>query len=87
MKIHMSKSRALSPLPFAGKHDYYLQYLGFLPGNKLGSQIKGLESKFDKNILVPTFSSFAAIDNEGHFRKKLTRFSSLAAFLGTMPTF
>ena len=49
--------------------------------------------KFDKvvwncwNILVPTFFSFAAIDRKGDFRKILTGFSSLAAFLGTMPTF
>ena len=37
--------------------------------------------------MVPTFFRFAAIDNKGHFRIKLTGFSSLAAFLGTMPTF
>ena len=65
----------------------------FLPGNRVGSQIKGLESKFDKILcicktgLVRTFSSFAAIDHEGHFRKILTGFSSFAALLGTTPTF
>ena len=37
--------------------------------------------------MVPTFSSFAAIDNKGHFRKNLTGFSSLAVFLVAMPTF
>ena len=64
-----------------------------MPGNRVGSRIKGLESKFVKilyiykNILVPTSSSFAAIDYKGHFRKVLTRFSSLSAFLGTTPTF
>ena len=58
-----------------------------LPGNRVGSQIKGLESKFDKilqickKILVPTFSSFAAINQKGYFRKNLIGFSSLAAFL------
>ena len=37
--------------------------------------------------MVPTFSGFAATDHKGHFRKILTGFSSLAAFLCTKPTF
>ena len=37
--------------------------------------------------MVPTFSSFAAIDHKEHFRKNLTGFLNLAAFLGTTPTF
>ena len=37
--------------------------------------------------MVWKFSSFAAIDSKGHFRKKLTGFSNLAAFLVAMPTF
>ena len=75
--------------------------LATLPGNREGSQVKGLESKFGKSyfihtipgqlpvkkILIPTFSSFAATDHKGHFGKALTGFSSLAAFLGTTPTF
>ena len=65
----------------------------FLPGNRVGSQLKGLESKFYKllyicnKIFVPMFSSFAAIYHKGHFRKILTGFSSLAAFLGTKLVF
>ena len=37
--------------------------------------------------MVPIFSSFAAIGHKGHFRKILTGFSSLAAFICTTPTF
>ena len=55
--------------PFPGKTRLLFAIFGlFLPGNRVGSQIKELESKFAKvlqickNILVPTFSSFAAID-------------------------
>ena len=39
------------------------------------------------NILIPTFSSFGAIDHKGHFRKILSGFLSLPPFLGTTPTF
>ena len=38
-----------------------------------------------QKILVQIFSSFAAIDHNGHFRKILTEFSNLACFLGTIP--
>ena len=38
-------------------------------------------------MLVPTFSSVAAIDHKGHFRKILAGFLRLVAFIGTMPTF
>ena len=68
--------KALSPLPLPGKTLLLFGIFGlFLPRNGKGSQIKELESKFDKilqiskNILVPTFSGFAAIDHKGHFRK------------------
>ena len=37
--------------------------------------------------MVPAFSSFAVIDHKRHFRKILTGFSSLAAFVGTTPIF
>ena len=37
--------------------------------------------------MVPTFPSFPVINRKGHFRNILTGFSSLAAFLGFMPTF
>ena len=37
--------------------------------------------------MVPTFLSFPVINRKGHFRNILTGFSSLAAFLGFMPTF
>ena len=44
------KIKALSPLPFLGKTRllFITFELFFLPGNRIGSQIKGLESKFDK---------------------------------------
>ena len=37
--------------------------------------------------MVLTFSCFAAKDYKGHFRKILTGFWNLAAFLGTTTTF
>ena len=42
--------KALSPLPFLGKTRLLFTTfeLLFLPGNRIASQIKGLESKFDK---------------------------------------
>ena len=40
-----------------------------------------------KKNLIPTFSSFATTDHKGHFRKWYPGFLSLAAFLGTTPTF
>ena len=49
-------------------------------GHKSKAQNQNL-TKFCK------FSSFAAIDHKGYFRKILTEFSSLAAFLGTTPKF
>ena len=45
----MSKSRLYLLSSFQEKRNYFLQYLGyFLSENRLESQIKGLESKFDK---------------------------------------
>ena len=66
----------------------------FLSGNRAGSQVKGEESKFDKylfiymipgqlpvkKILIQIFSSFAAIDQKGHFRKILTRIFKFGSF-------
>ena len=37
-------------------------------------------------LLVLKFSSFAAIDHKGYFRKILTEFLSLTPFLGTAPS-
>ena len=65
-----------------------------LPGNREESQVKGLESKFGKSyfihtipgqlpvkkILIPTFSSFAATDHKGDFRKVLTRIFVFGCF-------
>ena len=65
------KIKTLSPLPFPEKTRLlFAIFRLFLPGNRVGSQMKGLESKFDKileicsNILVPTFSYFSAIGNK-----------------------
>ena len=66
----------------------------FLPGKRARSQVKRLELKFDKSYfmhtipgqlsvkkkLVPTFSTFAAIDHKGHFRKILTRIFKFRCF-------
>ena len=43
------KIKALSPLPFSGKTQLLFAISGlFLPGNRVESQIKGLELKFDQ---------------------------------------
>ena len=43
------KIKVLSPLPIPGKTRLlYAIFGGFLPENRVRSQIKGLESKFDK---------------------------------------
>ena len=70
------KIKALSSFPFPGKILLLFTIFGlFLPENRAGSQVKGLESKFEKSfsyphnswsnsckkILVPRFSSFATI--------------------------
>ena len=44
-------------------------------------------STYCQKILVPIFSSFAAIDDKGNVRKVLTRVLKLAGFPGTIPTF
>ena len=81
------KIKALSPLPFPGK--IWLLFsisVLFLQGNREGSQVRRLESKFGKSyfihiipgqfpvkkLLIPTFSSYVATDHKGHFRKVLT---------------
>ena len=57
-----------------------------LPGNRVGSQVRGVKSKFDKYYFIHTinghlpvqkiwfkyFPVFAAINHKGHFRKVLT---------------
>ena len=58
----------------------------FLPGNRVGSQVRGVKWKFDKYYFIHTinghlpvqkiwfkyFPVFAAINHKGHFRKVLT---------------
>ena len=62
--------------------------------NREGSQVNELESKFDqsyfihtipgqlpvKKIVTPKFSSFAAKDHKGHFRKILTQIFKFGYF-------
>ena len=75
--------KSLSLLPFLGKIRLVFAIIGiFLSGNKARSQDKGVELKFDKYYFIHTindrlsvkklvqiFSSFAAIDYKGYFRK------------------
>ena len=75
--------KSLSLLPFLGKIRLVFAIFGiFLSGNKARSEDKGVELKFDKysfihtindhlsvKKLVQIFSSFAAIDHKGYFRK------------------
>ena len=82
------KMKSLSPLTFLGKIRLAFAIFGiFLPGNSAGSQDEEVESKFDKYYFIHTinshlpvknlvriFSSFAAINDKGHFRKILTVF-------------
>ena len=89
------KMMALSPLSFPGKiWLLFAIFELFLPGNREWSQVKELESKFGKSyfihtipgqlpvkkFLIPTCSSFAAIDHKGHFKKILTRFFKFGCF-------
>ena len=80
------KIKALSLLPF------HLCGL-FLLGNMVRSQLKAVDSKFDKKllstqflstyckkVLVPTFSSFGAIYHKGHFWKSLTQIFKFRCF-------
>ena len=49
------KIEALSPLPFPGKIRLLFAIFGlFLPGNRVGSPVKGLESKLDKTYFIHT---------------------------------
>ena len=61
----------------------------FLPGNRAGSQVKGVKSKFDKYYFIHTIPGQlpAATDHKGHLGKISTGFSYLADFLGTIPNF
>ena len=66
----------------------------FLLGNREESHVKVLESKFGKSyfihaipgqcpvkkLLIPTFSTFAAIDHKWHFIKALTRILKFGCF-------
>ena len=77
------KIKSLSSLPFPGKIGLLLAIFGiFLPENRVGSQVKGGESKFDKYYFIHTipgqlpvkkfwfkYSNFVAIDHRGHFRR------------------
>ena len=77
------KIKSLSSLPFPGKIGLLFAIFGiFLPDNRVGSQVKGGESKFDKYYFIHTipgqlpvkkfwfkYSSFVAIDHRGHFRR------------------
>ena len=90
---NMSKSRLYLLSPFLEKYDYFLHYLGYFSqererGHRSEDQNQNVTypispTRFLVNFLwkkfVPILSSFVAI---GH-----KRFSSLAAFLGTTPTF
>ena len=47
--------KSLSPLPFPGKIRLLFAIFGtFLPGNRAGSKVKGVESKFDKYYFIHT---------------------------------
>ena len=49
------KMKFLSALPFSGKMRLLFAIFGiFLTGNRAGSQVKGLESKFDKYFFMYT---------------------------------
>ena len=93
MSAKYVKIRALSPLPFPGKIWLLFAIFGlFLPGDRKGSQESELKfGKFYfihtipgqlpvKKILIPSFSSFAAANHKGHFRKVLTRILKLGCF-------
>ena len=76
----------LSPLLFPGKTQIiFAIFEMFLPGNRAGSQVKVVKSKFDKYYFIHTikghlpvkklvqiFSSVGVIYHKGHFRKILT---------------
>ena len=90
----MLNSRLHLLSPFREKYDYFLQYLGYFCQKTEESQVKMLESKSGKSyfihtisgqphvkkILIPTFSSFAATDHKGHFRRILTRIFKFGRF-------
>ena len=80
--------KALSLLPFP------LCRL-FLPENRVRAQLKAVESKFDKSLFYPHNSCQLPVKNIwfqyfpvwGYITQSLTQISSLAALLGTIPTF
>ena len=82
--IQICQNQGSIPSPLSRKNTIFAIFGQFLPGNRAESKIKGLESKFYKmlyiciSMLVPTFSSFAAIQRS--FQK---RFKQFAESIGT----
>ena len=76
------KVKALSPLLFLEKTRPLFAIFGlFLPGNRVESKIKGIESKC-RFVKTCWFQHFPVLQLcKGHFRKILSGFSSLAAYL------
>ena len=76
------KVKALSPLLFLEKTRSLFAIFGlFLPGNRVESKIKGIESKC-RFVKTCWFQHFPVLQLcKGHFRKNLSGFSSLAAYL------
>ena len=86
IKLHKPKIKALFPLPFPEKPRFFLKKNPlFLPGNRVESKIKGLKPTFDKFWIFVKSCWFQHLPvlqlYKGHFRKTLTGFSSLAAYL------
>ena len=77
------KSKALSPLPFPGKTQLSFAIFG------LFLEFLQILTKFSEFVKTIWFHNFPVLQlyHKGHFRKNFTGFSSLAAFLGTTPTF
>ena len=89
------KLKALSLLPFPGTiRLLFAIFRLFLIGNRAGSLVKLLKSKFNRSHFTHTipgqflvkkiwfqhFPIFAAIDHKGHFRKILTRIFKFGCF-------
>ena len=86
IKLYKPKIKALFPLPFPEKPRFFIKKNPlFLPGNRVESKIKGLKPKFDKFWIFVKSCWFQHLPvlrlYKGHFRKTLTGFSSLAAYL------
>ena len=96
------KMKSLSSLTFPGKiRLLFAIFAIFLPGNRAGSQVKGVESKFDKYYFIHTilgqifvkkfwFKYFPVLRlqiTKDISEKSQLGFSNLSDFLGTNPTF